>query len=430
MTTKIPRAGTRYGIADIELTRPLQALPLAADETGVAVLLRRGGRPLGFFLVEGREPATEVPIDELSRLVAEHAGQSLVDDAIAAELGQRRPPPQPLPRRSRPSVTAAICTRDRPEDLRRCLRSLLAVRDAAGGVDAFEILVVENAPSSGATAAVIDGMPDVRRCLEPLAGLDFARNRALAEATGEVIAFLDDDVVVDAGWLGGLLEALAENPDAGCVTGLVLPAELGCEAQVIFERRGGFRRGCRKLRYSGPVQPGNPLYPAGAGIFGAGCNMAFKRQALVDLGGFDEALDTGPPLPGGGDLDAFYRVVRAGHPLVYEPSMLVFHRHRRDLEGLRRQYRSWGAGMMAFVAKTWTTDPSQRWKLERLVWWWVRQQLRELRRAAGEPEPVLRRMVFAELAGGVAGLAGTYPRSQRRSAGIRRQHRDGTPVHE
>ena len=56
---------------------------------------------------------------------------------------------------------------------------------------------------------------------------------------------------------------------------------------------------------TGQVLSGNPLYPCGSGIFGAGCNMAFKREVLLKLGGFDEALDTGAPLPGGGRFRYF-----------------------------------------------------------------------------------------------------------------------------
>ena len=56
--------------------------------------------------------------------------------------------------------------------------------------------------------------------------------------------------------------------------------------------------------------------------------MVLRTVAVRELGGFDEALDTGPPLPGGGDLDIWSRLARAGHPLVYEPRLLVFHRHR------------------------------------------------------------------------------------------------------
>lgn len=268
---------------------------------------------------------------------------------------------------------------------------------------------------------MVDARAGVRRSVEPRAGLDFARNHALAAATGEYVAFLDDDVRVDAGWHRGLAQALAENPDAGCVTGLVLAAELETDAQVLFERRGGFRRGCRKLRYAGAVQPGNPLYPAGAGIFGAGCNMVFRRDLLLGLGGFDDALDTGPPLPGGGDLDAFYRVVRAGAPLVYEPSMLVYHRHRRDVQGLERQYWSWGEGMMAFVAKTWRSDPAERWKLARLVPWWLRSMSRELARARRGHSDLPADLVAAELRGGLVGLSGSYARSRRRSGRIARE---------
>src|ERR1017187_7848104 len=90
----------------------------------------------------------------------------------------------------------------------------------------------------------------------------------------------------------------------------VLPMELETEAQVVFEKRGGFRRGFNRIRY-GPVLPGNALYPGGAGIFEAGANMAFSAEVLRRMGGFDEALDTGPAVPGGGDLDIFYRVIRA-----------------------------------------------------------------------------------------------------------------------
>jgi hypothetical protein len=204
------------------------------------------------------------------------------------------------------------------------------------------------------------------------------------------------------------------------VTGLVLPAELVTRAQVLFERRGGFGRGFQKLRYAGQTLPGNPLYPTGAGIFGAGCNMVLRREVVQGLGGFDEALDTGPPLPGGGDLDIFYRVVRADHPLVYEPRMLVFHRHRREYEALRRQYWSWGEGFMAFVAKTYRSDPPQRPKLRRLVRWWFADQLGSLKRSVRRSTVLTPGLVLAELAGGVVGLTGTYARSRRRVARLRR----------
>jgi GT2 family glycosyltransferase len=285
------------------------------------------------------------------------------------------------------------------------------------------LLVVDNAPPDGAAREAVARLPGVVYAAEPRPGLDFARNRALAEATGEWIAFLDDDVLADRGWLAGLEEALAENPDAGTLTGLVLPAELETQAQIVFERRGGFRRGFRKLRYEGDLQPGNPLYPVGAGMFGAGCNMVLRRGAVLALGGFDDALDTGRPLPGGGDLDIFHRVLRAGLPLVYEPRMLVRHRHRRDRAGLRRQYRTWGDGLMAFLAKTYASDPSQRAKVRAMLAWWTGYELGELGRSVagrgwGSPD-----LPAAELAGGLAGLlTNSYGRSARRVRAIEARH--------
>jgi GT2 family glycosyltransferase len=388
---------------------------LTDEEGGVAALFRWRHRPVAFVMIADLAPGATVSPEALADVAVTHGAIGLVETRIADELRAASGIEADAPL---PSLTVAVCTRDRADDLAECLRSLLAVRDATPG--GFEVLVVENAPSNDATARLLEPLPGVRRCVEPRPGLDFARNRAVAEATGDFVAFIDDDVRVDPGWYRGLAAALADNPDAGCVTGLVLAAELETDAQVLFERRGGFRRGCRRQRFAGPIQPGNPLYPAGAGIFGAGCNMVFRRDLLVELGGFDEALDTGPPLPGGGDLDAFYRVVRHGAPLVYEPAMLVFHRHRRDLDGLARQYWSWGEGMMAFVAKSWSVDVEQRWKLTRLVLWWSRATMRELARARRGRSELPASLVAAELRGGVVGLMGSYGRSRRRSARITR----------
>ena len=204
-----------------------------------------------------------------------------------------------------------MCTKDRPEWLRRCLESVR--RATADATPAVDVLVIDNA-SAGAQTAEVAAAMGVRCVREPTPGLDVARNRALGEARGDWLAFIDDDAVMDAGWHRGFARAAGVHADAGALTGLVLPFALATEAQIVFERCGGFRRGGSPLRWAGSTKPGRPYYPCGAGIFGAGCNMAFRRDVLLALGGFDEALDTGAPLPGGGDLDIFYRLLRAGHP--------------------------------------------------------------------------------------------------------------------
>ncbi|BAU13811.1 glycosyl transferase family 2 [Leptolyngbya sp. NIES-3755] len=281
--------------------------------------------------------------------------------------------------------------------------------------------MIDNAPTDDRTQELVASLPTVRYVQEPKAGLNFARNQALEVANTELLAFLDDDVVVDRLWFEGLITAWAENPDAAAWTGLVLPYELETEAQILFESRGGFGRGFEKIRY-GQILPQNPLYPCGAGIFGAGCNMAFRRDVLLKLGGFDEALDTGAPLPGGGDLDIFYRMIRSNNVLVYEPQYLVYHQHRRESEKLRRQYWSWGLGLMAFVAKSYQTDPPQREQLQRLITWWFQYQTKQLIKSWTGRHPLPAEMILAEIWGGIRGLFGEYPRSQQRIEQIRRQY--------
>jgi GT2 family glycosyltransferase len=399
-----------YSLVDIDVAADLPSLSLGASETGLAVLVRRNGRPIAFWM-EALPPETTLSPGDVAVRIAAHAAHHLLRERIRDDLV---PAAEPL---RTTSVTAAICTRDRPENVVRCLESLESAAAAASDhLPELEILVVDNAPSDARTRDLVASKPDVRYVCEPRAGLNVARNLALREATGELIAFVDDDVVVDRCWLSGLIQACAENPDAAAFTGLVLPYQLETDAQIMFELHGGFRRGFDRIRYQGPQLPGNPLYPAGAGIFGAGANMAFRRDALFGLGGFDEALDTGAPLPGGGDLDMFYRVVRARFPLVYEPRYLAFHQHRRDLAGLRRQYWSWGLGLMAFVSKSYRTDLEERAKLRKLVVWWFRYQGKQLLQSLFGSHPLTWDMVAAEIWGGLRGLFGEYARSQARMA--------------
>jgi glycosyltransferase involved in cell wall biosynthesis len=398
-----------YKLTEVELARPLTSLELAAGESGAGVLVRRHGRPIGFLMQESGTKRTWRP-EELSVWIANEVKTKIAEEAIREEIASSRP------NISFPSLSVAICTKDRATTVRRCLDSLLPLQNAYG----FELLVIDNSPSDQATARLVKELPTVRYTLEKYPGLNFARNRAWKEASGELIAYLDDDVVVDQGWAAGLQEAFAENPDAAAFTGLVMPLKLDTTAQVLFEKRKGFRRGFDKKRF-GRVLPGNSLYPCGAGIFGAGCNMAFRRDVLRELGGFDEALDTGAPLPGGGDLDIFYRIIRAGHTLVYEPSFMVFHEHRESESALRRQYYTWGLGFMAFVQKNYRNDPDQRRQFRRTIKWWIRDEIGQMGQAVRRNHVLPLSMIFSEFSGGIAGLFGEYSRSLKRVTAIRKK---------
>ena len=370
------------------------------------MLVRREGVPVAFFLEEA--PGDRAGELDLEGLVARRAGAGVTRAAIRAELWSD-PAPTPI------DITVAVCTRDRPEMLGRCLDALRQL-DPVG--EPPSVLVIDNAPSTPATRDLVAARRDVRYVVEPTPGLDVARNRAVAEADTRHLAFVDDDVVVDRGWLRGLASTWTESPDAAAVTGLVLPAELETPAQVLFERRGGFRRGTEHRRFaSGNGYRSN--HPYGTGGFGTGANMAFRTEVVRSLGGFDPALDTGRPLPGGGDLDMFFRVLVAGHALVYAPAAAVWHHHRRTEAELRRQYWTWGSGYLAFLHRTFATRPERRAEVARAVAWWVRREAGTTRRSLLGRDPAPPSMAAAPLAGGLLTALWKYPWS------VRRQRRRG-----
>jgi glycosyltransferase involved in cell wall biosynthesis len=121
------------------------------------------------------------------------------------------------------------------------LRALLAL-----DYPRYEIIVVDNAPSTSATADFIRqtyrDVPQVRYVREDRPGLSWARNCGLMAARGEIVAFTDDDVVLDPYWLIELVKAFHVADDVMCVTGLVLPLELETPAQFLLEEFGGLAR--------------------------------------------------------------------------------------------------------------------------------------------------------------------------------------------
>jgi glycosyltransferase involved in cell wall biosynthesis len=130
-----------------------------------------------------------------------------------------------------------VCTRERPEQLKRCLGSFQRLSRRPK-----EILVVDNAPRYEATRRVVAEFSDIRYIREPRAGLDVARNRGICHTSGEIVAFTDDDAIVHRDWIARIRQGF-KDPDVMAVTGLVLPAELEAEAQFLFETHWGFGRG-------------------------------------------------------------------------------------------------------------------------------------------------------------------------------------------
>ncbi len=248
-----------------------------------------------------------------------------------------------------PFVTVVLCTRNRPRSVMVTLRGLASMQYGS-----FEIVVVDNAPSSDTTREAIlkefGDDPRIRYVRELRRGTSCARNRGIREARADIIAFTDDDVKVDSWWLNGIVRGFRAAPDVACVTGLIATAEIENVAQLFFDLRAGWAD-VREPRIFdlGDNRGESALYPYAAGGLGAGANCALSRKVLDELGGFDEALGGGTPSGGGEDLDVFIRVILSGNLLVHEPSAIVSHYHRSDLGELKEQMRTYGSGTTAAI---------------------------------------------------------------------------------
>lgn len=307
----------------------------------------------------------------------------------------------------RTPITVAVCTRNRAAQLSHCLDAIAALDYPS---DLLDIVVVDNAPVDETTKQVVARYPGMRYVREPAPGLDRARTRAIQEARGQVIAYTDDDVSVDAGWVKAIARAFEDEPHAMAVTGLVVPDELDTPAQLLFERYGGFGRGFRRAVYRVPDGVGTVRLYGGTGRFGTGANMAFRRVFFDRHGVFDPALDVGTPANGGGDLEMFLRVLKQGYALVYEPAATVRHRHRRSYAELRTQIANNGVGFYAYLVRTARTYPEDRGAVIRLgawwLWWWnVRRLIAGLFGRGQVPLD----LVIAELKGSLAGLTRFRP---------------------
>jgi GT2 family glycosyltransferase len=232
--------------------------------------------------------------------------------------------------------------------------------------------------------------PEARLVAEPVRGLDFARNRALDSAKAEFIAFIDDDAVAESCWVQSLERAIGRHPDLVICTGRILPLFLETEGQRIFEANGGLTdAGTVPVRLPDDGTRGwsrrwlpNVWWAAS---LGGGCNMMVRRRAALELGGFDEALDLGADLPGGGDTEFIWRALESGAIVVYDPEVRVLHEHRKDRAAAVDQIIGHHRGLMAFLYKTVREGPMNRRTvpLAFMIWRYLKPAYRLLRRSVG-----------------------------------------------
>lgn len=213
---------------------------------------------------------------------------------------------------SQPDVTVVVCTYNRSALLRPALESLAAMR--TGDRFQYEVLVVDNG-STDDTPAVVDDVAQrsgvvVRRVCETARGVAAARNRGVAEARGEWIAFFDDDQLADSDWVAELL-SLAREKNARCVGGAVdLALPPGYERNLAPACRrvlGATAEGTTVCRYTRSRMPGTG-------------NLMLHASVFAQVGCFDPALQHA-----GEDVDLFRRIRAAGIEGWFTPRAIVWH---------------------------------------------------------------------------------------------------------
>jgi glycosyltransferase involved in cell wall biosynthesis len=237
------------------------------------------------------------------------------------------------------------------QTLRDCVESILASTHAN-----IEVIVVDNAPWNSLTLDLFQSLhaddDRVRYEVEPVSGSSRARNVGLRVANGSIVAFTDDDVVVDPQWLQSLLRGFGRNEAVVAVTGLTVPQRLETAAEVAFELHGGFGRGFQQRLWDLDMHKGvSVLYPY-TGLAGASTNnLAVVKDAALSRGGFDERLGPGTPTYASEDADFILSMIVDGHQISYEPSAVVRHAHRAEWEALKWQLFTYSVGRTAMLLK-------------------------------------------------------------------------------
>lgn len=266
-----------------------------------------------------------------------------------------------------PPISVVVGTRERPGDLRRCLEALQKL-----DYPDYEVVVVDNASRNDATAQVV-AETSFRYVREERVGTSWARNRGVAEAKHDIVACIDDDVQVDAGWLRGIAEAFGDT-QVGIMTGLVLPAQLETPSQHMFEAYSSMSKGVVAREFQRDSM--RPQELIAVHLMGVGANMAFRRSVFDRIGGFDTKFGPGTSTLAGEDLDFFHRGLVAGFTLRYEPTAFVWHRHRRHPDELYRQVYTYGCGFGAYLLKLWHQQTVDRQQVARfLIRSWGKQWL-------------------------------------------------------
>ena len=238
-----------------------------------------------------------------------------------------------------PKVSVVVCSYNGGATLRGCLEALqkLSYPD-------YEVILVDDG-SKDETQSIAADFPLVKNILQPNRGLSAARNVGLQAATGEIIAYTDSDCMPDLDWLYFLVATLLPGTYAAVGGPNSNPPAKNSVAAAVAA--------C-------PGAPTHVLLSDTEAEHIPGCNMAYWRTVLSEIGGFDAEFRTA-----GDDVDVCWRLLQAGHRIGFSPSALVWHHRRFTMQAYIRQQKGYGeAEAMLRFKHMHYFDPqgSARWK--------------------------------------------------------------------
>ena len=251
-------------------------------------------------------------------------------------------------------LSIAVCTYNRADVLLKCLESL---SDQSTSSELFEVLIIDN-NSTDYTKKIADDFCEkynnFRYVFETRQGHSQARNRAIAEAKGKYLAYIDDDAIADKNWIKSILDCFA-NSDANVVGGPVEPF-IDSEKNYNIESHK-FDCGNERKR----------MVPPGFDFGFSTCNVCFKKSLFDEVGLFSENFGiVNGKLQMGEDSEMGYRLLKAGKKFYYEPGMKVRHKLRlKELEFIGSLKRSYNVG--AGIGKIIKNDISPIKKLKKIA---------------------------------------------------------------
>ena len=211
-------------------------------------------------------------------------------------------------------LSVVVCSLGQ-QDVGAAVESIVrSADDARTLVDVVVVWQGDRPPPVLQTARVLDVFP---------VGLSYARNRGARASSSPFVGFVDDDEVVDRGWVKAVLASFEEVPAAAGAFGPVAPLE---DLARMHSRYEGDERRVFTARRTGPW------------FVGTGGNMAFRRDSLLAAGGFDLRFGAGAAAYAAEDWDIIVRLLRAGRALVWSPEMVVYHPAKAAPAELRSRY--------------------------------------------------------------------------------------------